>query len=389
MHTSEGRRTSRYAVKLYGANNPTTRAQVEKLDPQFVGGSFAQRSEIAGRTKDPEVLRLALADTDAVVLGALKNPRIDPKILDAATTTTAKTLIVIDNPRTRNTTLRRLVSEGKGTVQRAALDRLMTRGEDISGYVTSGSQQVREEMASKTKDPRIRAALLDDSSPFVRERAVRNRHVALGLPLTIADDPSARVLLAAAKVTNSRPLLERLAHTNDILVQKAIMENPRLTDEVLHTLALSGSTVAREKVPRRSVHAVGKDAEASEFEIREAYKHADDLDEITTAHPGNAEAIRLLATDATRRALGRHLHAPDYLKYAELKNQPAPHLIALAEENSTSPFILTELSRRRFTKLRVALILNPTTPIDVVRRFADLGTKEVSKTARDELKRRA
>ena len=166
------------------------------------------------------------------------------------------------------------------------------------------------------------------------------------------------------------------------------MKNPALTDDIVHTLALSGSTVAREKIPRRSVHAVGKDAEASEFEIREAYKHADDLDEITTAHPDNAEAIRLLATDATRRALGRHLHAPDYLKYAELKNQPAGHLIALAEENSTSPFILTELSRRRFTKLRVALILNPTTPVEVVRRFADLKDKEISRTARDELKRR-
>ena len=396
MHTSEGRRTSRYAVKLYGANTPVTRAQVEALDPKFVGGSFAQRSKIAATTKDPEVLRLALADTDAVILGALKNPRIDPKILDAATTTTAKTLIVIDNPNVRNATLRRLVSEAKGSVQRAALVRLMSRGDDISMYIEEGSEQVREELAIRTADPRIRAALLDDASPLVRERAVRNHHVPHGLPLTIADDPSARVLLAAAKVTNSSALLERLAYTNDVLVQKAIMKNPAVTDDAVHTLALSGSERARDELVRRGltgrpVEKVIKDRYSSEFEIREAYKNADNLDafdEILADHPGNAEAMRQIIPEKMRLDLAAHFNAPDDLKIAHLKNQPKSHWLALAEGDHISPPVLEKLALIENQEMRLALIMNERTPAKIIRRYAGLKNKITSDAAREELARR-
>ena len=372
LHSSEGRRTSRYAVKLYGANTPVARAQVEALDPKFVGGSFAQRSKIAATTGDTEILRLALADTDAVILGALKNPRIDPAFLDAATTTTAKSLIVIDNPNTRIATLSRLVSEGKGTVQRAALDRLMALGEDVSGYVTTGSQQVREELATRTADPRIRAALLEDISPLVRERAVRNHHVPHGLPLTIADDTSAKVLLAAAKVTNNRALLERLARTNDILIRNAIMENPAVTDDAIHTLALSGSERARDELVRRGlagrpVETVINDREASEFEIREAYKDAD---------------------DAARLALADHFHASDDMKIEHLREQPKDRLLTLAEGDYTSPRVLAELALIRSQDLRLALIMNERTPDKIIRRYAALKNKTLSEAAREELARR-
>ena len=372
LHTSEGRRTSRYAVKLYGANNPVTRAQVGALPPEFVGASFAQRAQIAETTGDPEVLRLALADTDAVKLGALSNPRVDPAILDAATTTSKQALVVIDNLSTRIDTLRRLVFEGKGTVQRAALTRLMRRNEDASEYVKSGSQQVREELATRTADPRIRAALLTDISPLVRERAVRNRHVAHGLPLTISDDPSSKVQLAAAKVTSNPVLLERLAHTNDLMVQDAILENPALTDDVVHTLALSGSETAREKLVRkglagRPTEKVISDRYASEFEIREAYKNAD---------------------DAGRIALAGHYHAPDDKKIEHLRGQPEVNLLALAEGDDTSPRVLAKLALIQNQKLRIALIMNERTPAKIVRRFAGLKNVILSEAAREELARR-
>lgn len=83
-HSPSARRAGRAAVRLYGSDNPGTRAIVESLPPEYVNGTISERAQIAATTTDDRVIKLAARDPKKPVVDALaENPKREKNGLSA------------------------------------------------------------------------------------------------------------------------------------------------------------------------------------------------------------------------------------------------------------------------------------------------------------------
>ena len=358
-------RSVRAARRFFGAggNTVANRQHLETLPEEYVYGKVGERSDLAATTDDQRVIAVALLDKPAVRDAVLRNPHADPVMLDERAETRAlkQTFDILENPTTPASTLERLVTEGAPTVRTEAMKNLVKRGKSLDSFSANSSPKIRAMVASQTRDLRLRDALLSDSSPTVRERALLNRNFGNApLPLSVASDSSPKVKAIAAGM-NDRAVLRRLAQDEDVAIASKARKNPSRPD-----FERPRVRVAADVSKYASLAEIAADPRASEEQIMTAY----------TAPS---------ATDADRLALARHPRSSVVMQLNHLDSLGGKWHEYLAEESGTDPRILNRLARSRSINVRLAVAMNTSTRKDALELLAKSQSAVIADTARARL----
>lgn len=223
-HSPEARRTGRAAARIYGADNPITRAAVEALPTSYVHGTIEDRARIAATSTNEAVLKLAARDPKPAVVDALAtNPvaeeirLLKPAHVDGeevvkqepAITTLADTLPLEEHAK------------------RPSLDDL--------------DEAQRAALTAKSKDDRFGAL---------------NRYAEHGagtpIPDELLDDRSYEIRRLVASRTNDPVQLERLSQDADLRVRQTVLSNGAAPDEALQHMADRGDAEARDSLDKNA-----------------------------------------------------------------------------------------------------------------------------------------
>ena len=357
-------RSVRAARRFFGAggNTAANRQHLETLPEAYVYGKVAERSDFAATTDSDAVIAVALLDKPSVRDAVLRNPHADPVMLDERAETRAlkQTFDILENPTTPASTLERLVTEGAPTVRTEAMKNLVKRGKSLDSFSANSSPKIRAMVASQTRDLRLRDALLSDSSPTVRERALLNRNLGNApLPISVASDSSPRVKAIAAGM-NDKAVLRRLAHDEDIAIASKARKNPSRPDFERPRVRVADIS------KYASLAEIAADPRASEEQIMTAY----------TAPS---------ATDADRLALARHPRSSVVMQLNHLDSLGGKWHEYLAEESGTDPRILNRLARSRSINVRLAVAMNTSTRKEALELLAKSQSAVIADTARARL----